>query len=103
MACNSSGCQSGGCYKNGLEQEHKQDSNSETDVSSQQNLCVKCKANEPASGLGDDGRFCADCFRNNLFGKFRLAVTANAMITPSDNVLVALSGGPASRYAYVTK
>ncbi|KAF2553884.1 hypothetical protein F2Q68_00037962 [Brassica cretica] len=49
-------------------------------------------------GDGSDyGRFCADCFRSNVFGKFRLAVTSHAMITPSDNVLVAFSGGSSSR------
>ncbi|KAF3592425.1 hypothetical protein DY000_02028035 [Brassica cretica] len=51
-------------------------------------------------GDGSDyGRFCADCFRSNVFGKFRLAVTSHAMITPSDNVLVAFSGGSSSRVA----
>ncbi|KAF7804074.1 cytoplasmic tRNA 2-thiolation protein 2 [Senna tora] len=65
------------------------------------NLCVKCKVQNAISGYGgvDDGRFCADCFKNNLFGKFRFAVTSNAMITPSDKVLVAFSGGPSSRVA----
>uniref|UniRef100_A0A2P2KZ71 Uncharacterized protein MANES_09G022000 n=1 Tax=Rhizophora mucronata TaxID=61149 RepID=A0A2P2KZ71_RHIMU len=68
----------------------------------QKNLCVKCKANPPIAaggGGGDEGRFCGDCFRSNLYAKFRLAVTSHAMITPSDNVLVAFSGGPSSRVA----
>ncbi|MCI87390.1 cytoplasmic tRNA 2-thiolation protein 2-like, partial [Trifolium medium] len=66
---------------------------------SSSNLCIKCKLNDVVSGYGgiDDGRFCADCFRSNLFGKFRLAVTSNAMISPTDKVLVAFSGGPSSR------
>ncbi|KAF2289403.1 hypothetical protein GH714_035975 [Hevea brasiliensis] len=73
-----------------------------TNSNGQQNLCIKCKAKPPissasAAGGGDDARFCAECFRNILYGKFRLAVTSHSMITPSDNVLVAFSGGPASR------
>ncbi|XP_075637002.1 cytoplasmic tRNA 2-thiolation protein 2-like [Castanea sativa] len=43
--------------------------------------------------------FCIECFRSNLYGKFRLAVTSHAMITPTDNVLVAFSDGPSSRVA----
>ncbi|KAK1548799.1 hypothetical protein Q3G72_026692 [Acer saccharum] len=60
-------------------------------------LCVKCKVNEPVSGTSDDGRFCRECFRSNLYGKFKLAVTSNAMITPSYNLLVAFSSGSSSR------
>ncbi|XP_013596924.1 PREDICTED: cytoplasmic tRNA 2-thiolation protein 2 [Brassica oleracea var. oleracea] len=93
MACNSSGCESGGCY--GRE---KDNGRKAVDVT----LCVKCKCNEPMTfgdGGSDDGRFCAECFRSNVYGKFRLAVTSHAMITPSDNVLVAFSGGSSSRVA----
>lgn len=92
MACNSSGCESGGCY--GRE---KDNGRKAVDVT----LCVKCKCNEPMTfgdGGSDDGRFCAECFRSNVYGKFRLAVTSHAMITPSDNVLVAFSGGSSSRF-----
>ncbi|PNX92589.1 cytoplasmic tRNA 2-thiolation protein [Trifolium pratense] len=102
MACNGAGgCQSG-CYK---DEETTCDqpttAPSETDSKSSSNLCIKCKLNDVVSGYGgiDDGRFCADCFRSNLFGKFRLAVTSNAMISPTDKVLVAFSGGPSSRVA----
>ncbi|KAF2307935.1 hypothetical protein GH714_033463 [Hevea brasiliensis] len=109
MACNSSSCQSN-CYKN--DEEYAEDSPSLTDrklstsTNGQQNLCVKCKANQPISsasagaGAGaDDAHFCYGCFRRNLYGKFRLSVTSYSMITPSDNVLVAFSGGPASSVA----
>ncbi|KAG2405636.1 Cytoplasmic tRNA 2-thiolation protein [Vigna angularis] len=73
----------------------------ETDSTNPTNVCIKCKLNDAVSGYGgiDDGRFCADCFKTNLFGKFRFAVTSNAMITPTDKVLVAFSGGPSSRVA----
>lgn len=101
MACNSSGCESG-CY------DREKDYGSKISVEdavagggNQESVCVKCKCNEPMTfgdGGSDDGRFCAECFRNNVFGKFRLAVTSHAMITPSDNVLVAFSGGSSSRF-----
>lgn len=98
MACNSAtGCQSG-CFKNEFEHDLKPATQTISD-SNEQNLCVKCKANEPTPGAGEDGKHCLDCFRSNLFGKFRLAVTSNALITPADNVLVAFSGGPCSRVA----
>ncbi|XP_039115416.1 cytoplasmic tRNA 2-thiolation protein 2 [Dioscorea cayenensis subsp. rotundata] len=57
----------------------------------------------PCSKCGAEERFyssmCAVCFRGHVFGKFKLAVTNNAMISPSDNLLVAFSGGHASRVA----
>ncbi|KAK7285605.1 hypothetical protein RJT34_20381 [Clitoria ternatea] len=102
MACNGSGCDSS-CYKDEEPTTPcKQSSNSQHSDSTEPNtLCIKCKVNDAVSGYGgiDDGRFCADCFKNNLFGKFRFAVTSNAMITPTDKVLVAFSGGPSSRLA----
>ncbi|XP_062113415.1 cytoplasmic tRNA 2-thiolation protein 2 [Humulus lupulus] len=122
MACTSgSGCQSN-CYKN-EEDDHERGvvppptpptntTKSAAAAAAQPNpiangnhhgLCLKCKANRPisseSSASGDDARFCGDCFRSNLFGKFRLAVTSNAMISPTDKVLVAFSGGPSSRVA----
>ncbi|ONK64815.1 uncharacterized protein A4U43_C07F30250 [Asparagus officinalis] len=57
-------------------------------------LCSKCGEMEQ-----DYNGMCTACFRSFLFGKFKLAVTTNAMISPTDNVLVAFSGGPASRVA----
>uniref|UniRef100_A0A5B7B7P3 Putative cytoplasmic tRNA 2-thiolation protein 2 n=1 Tax=Davidia involucrata TaxID=16924 RepID=A0A5B7B7P3_DAVIN len=113
MACSTGTCQSG-CYKDNNEDEEvrlptekKEATNgvlpSGNDIDHHHNLCLKCKVNEATTtaggGGGDGGRFCADCFRSNLFGKFRFAVTSNAMISPSDKVLVAFSGGPSSRVA----
>ncbi|XP_073279267.1 cytoplasmic tRNA 2-thiolation protein 2 [Primulina huaijiensis] len=119
MACNSGYCKSG-CHGVGDEDEDKRpatlngepsnrappgdgDSEPSTDCNAR---CFKCKVNETISpsyptiaGGGDFGRFCIDCFRGNLFGKFRFAVTSNAMILPSDNLLVAFSGGASSRVA----
>lgn len=57
-------------------------------------LCFKCGETEEAHNS-----MCPPCFRASVFGKFKLAVTTNAMIAPTDNVLVAFSGGPASRVA----
>ncbi|KAG8367889.1 hypothetical protein BUALT_Bualt16G0119500 [Buddleja alternifolia] len=116
MSCNSGTCQSS-CYKDEYSvtdqppatanYERSNDASLRGGDSNGQNLCIKCKVNETmaathsaaAAAGGDIGRFCADCFRNNLFGKFRFAVTSNAMITPSDKVLVAFSGGSSSRVA----
>ncbi|KAK7244538.1 hypothetical protein RIF29_39361 [Crotalaria pallida] len=108
MACNGTGCQST-CYKDEEEPSSSSSSSSPCSKPSTDSVkpestnvcCLKCKLNDAVSGYGgvDDGRFCADCFKSNLFGKFRLAVTSNAMITPTDEVLVAFSGGPSSRVA----
>lgn len=98
MACNSSGCESGSC---GREKENGSKAEEEVIGAKKESVCLKCKSNEPMTfgdGGSDDGRFCADCFRSNVYGKFRLAVTSHAMITPSDNVLVAFSGGSSSRF-----
>ncbi|KAI4346771.1 hypothetical protein L6164_007639 [Bauhinia variegata] len=109
MACNGSGCQSN-CYKDEEEAESgaycapstelTKGGTTATDLLANK-LCAKCKVKEAISGYGgiDDGRFCADCFRSNLFGKFRFAVSSTAMISPTDKVLVAFSGGPSSRVA----
>ncbi|KAL2466047.1 Cytoplasmic tRNA 2-thiolation protein 2 [Abeliophyllum distichum] len=117
MACNSATCQSG-CYKDsdsGAVQKRQpatEKGGGDLVFSANSCVCIKCKDNEtiaathPAvsgggggGGGGDGSRFCADCFRGNLFGKFRFAVTSNAMISPSDNVLIAFSGGSSSRVA----
>lgn len=102
MSCNSSGCQSN-CYKNGDQvSDSPPPPPTLAAANNSNNLCLKCKTNSPitpGSLSGDEARFCADCFRSNIYGKFRLAVTSQAMISPSDNVLVAFSGGPSSRVA----
>ncbi|KAI6696787.1 hypothetical protein NL676_016906 [Syzygium grande] len=107
MACNGSNCQSN-CHRDEDDPSAKSGVAGSAAAAAAADgsgaVCVKCKANEPipvaavARG-GEDGRFCADCFRSNLFAKFRHAVTSNAMISPADNVLVAFSGGRASRVA----
>ncbi|CAN8276442.1 unnamed protein product [Cochlearia groenlandica] len=96
MACNSSSCESG-CYGGDKEIEIKVEDDTISGVCF---VCVKCKTKEPVKfgdGGSEDERFCVDCYRSNVFGKFRLAVTCHAMITPHDNVLVAFSCGSSSR------
>ncbi|OMO71369.1 Rossmann-like alpha/beta/alpha sandwich [Corchorus olitorius] len=99
MACNSATCNSSGCYKEYAEEQRQPTTRNNGSAAAQKNLCVKCKSNEPVCcGIaGDDARFCKDCFKTNLYGKFKQAVSYNALITPSDKVLVAFSGGPSSR------
>ncbi|XP_050380111.1 cytoplasmic tRNA 2-thiolation protein 2 [Argentina anserina] len=101
MACSASTCQST-CYSDQPDQQHSTSTASTNKTNRNiisNGLCLKCKTNPPISAAAADSQFCADCFRANLFGKFRFAVTSNAMISPSDNVLVAFSGGPSSRVA----
>ncbi|RCV19265.1 hypothetical protein SETIT_3G370400v2 [Setaria italica] len=61
--------------------------------------CGKCDGGAPTVAASGGAGMCRECFRAHLFGKFKLAVTSNAMVRPTDAVLLALSGGPASRVA----
>ncbi|PAN21612.1 hypothetical protein PAHAL_3G479900 [Panicum hallii] len=61
--------------------------------------CGKCDGGGPAVAVSGGAGMCRECFRAYLFGKFKLAVTSNAMVRPTDAVLLAFSGGPASRVA----
>ncbi|RZC69411.1 hypothetical protein C5167_032526 [Papaver somniferum] len=95
MACASGGCggAGGGCYK---DEEEKQ-----VLVSEHQNqhhyICLKCKVEEFISSSSGDfiSDLCFVCFRSNLFAK----ITTNDLISPTDKVLVAFSGGHSSRIA----
>ncbi|KAJ9548189.1 hypothetical protein OSB04_020732 [Centaurea solstitialis] len=104
MDCNGNGgCQSG-CYKDSNDdggQPEKKSTGDDKQPRHQKMMCLKCKGTEATIFTGGDGggRFCSDCFRSNLYGKFKLAVTSNAMISPTDKVLVAFSGGTSSRVA----
>ncbi|CAN6449238.1 unnamed protein product [Victoria cruziana] len=60
-------------------------------------LCCKCKERQAQAKANQTEDLCGGCLRSSLFAKFKLAVTSHSMINPSDNVLVAFSGGPASR------
>ncbi|KAK9664348.1 hypothetical protein RND81_14G035300 [Saponaria officinalis] len=103
MSCGKPSCKSGGC--DNYDDDVKNDQQQQTAVNLNRrqtlnpNLCVKCKLSPPLAGASDDSRFCGPCFRANLFGKFRLAVTSHAMISPTDRILVAFSAGTCSRLA----
>ncbi|GKE52252.1 cytoplasmic tRNA 2-thiolation protein 2 [Tanacetum coccineum] len=107
MACNGTregGCESGGggCYKDN--QEHKTPTTGDANTNHNQITCLKCNSFKATifTGGDDAGRFGEDCFRNNLYGNFKLTVTSNAMISPLDKVLVAFSGGASSRFICTT-
>ncbi|CAN4118568.1 unnamed protein product [Withania somnifera] len=84
MACSSGTCESG-CYEPPNDVVNSRRSTEQLDNTK----CLKCKVNKTIAANvgggggdfsgGDGGRFCVDCFRSNLFRKFRLAVTANAI------------------------
>ncbi|XP_074378992.1 cytoplasmic tRNA 2-thiolation protein 2 [Apium graveolens] len=100
MDCNGTGGCESGCYK----EENESTNGALPSVTNNpfSNLCLKCKSSEIIAGAvngGNNMKLCGECFRGNLYGKFKFAVTANAMISPSDNVLVAFSGGTSSRVA----
>ncbi|CAL4970397.1 unnamed protein product [Urochloa decumbens] len=61
--------------------------------------CGKCDGGGAVVATSGGAGMCRECFRAHLFGKFKLAVTSNAMVRPTDAVLLAFSGGPASRVA----
>jgi cytoplasmic tRNA 2-thiolation protein 2 len=61
--------------------------------------CGKCDGGGAAVAVPGGIGMCGECFRAHLFGKFKLAVTSNAMVRPTDAVLLAFSGGSASRSA----
>ncbi|CAN6352189.1 unnamed protein product [Urochloa humidicola] len=61
--------------------------------------CGKCDGGGAVVAASGGAGMCRECFRAHLFGKFKLAVTSNAMVRPTDAVLLAFSGGPASRVA----
>jgi cytoplasmic tRNA 2-thiolation protein 2 len=62
--------------------------------------CGKCDGGGAAVAVAGGVGMCAGCFRAHLFGKFKLSVTSNAMVRPTDAVLLAFSGGPASRFPH---
>ncbi|KAI3890263.1 hypothetical protein MKW92_046330 [Papaver armeniacum] len=99
MACASGGCggAGGGCYK---DEEEKQVLVSEN-KNQHHYICLKCKVEESISSSsgGFTSDLCFVCFRSNLFGKFKQSITTNDLISPTDKVLVAFSGGHSSRIA----
>ena len=83
-------CDGGGC-KSDCRGEREEKAKGKI-VNDGRDLCYKCR-----ESAGVFNNLCGSCFRFSLYGKFKTAVTSNAMISPKDKILVALSGGPSSR------
>ncbi|CAA6667407.1 unnamed protein product [Spirodela intermedia] len=49
-----------------------------------------CSGDQSPANDGLYNNLCGACFRFSLYGKFKVAVTSNGMISPTDKVLVAL-------------
>ncbi|XP_058070755.1 cytoplasmic tRNA 2-thiolation protein 2 isoform X2 [Magnolia sinica] len=112
MACANTACQSNSCRVDEEEADVREKgrrsciSNNTANAADQPNLllCSKCKKDCKSllpilPTYHSESNLCLDCFRSYIFGKFKLAVTSHSMISPTDSVLVAFSGGPSSRVA----
>ena len=104
MACESGqGCGSGGegtCNTDSCGSETSACNQSKPALNfdnSQPRTCTKCKEEDaPPNEL-----LCASCLHTSLVSKFKTAVNKNSLVMPCDNVLLAFSGGPASRSDYL--
>lgn len=107
MACGrqSGNCNGGSC-DGGAEQDSFSCSSSSCSDGRKQNkhtenkrLCLKCKEKETRVKANQTESVCGDCLHTSILAKFKGAVNSHGMILPTDKVLVAFSGGPASRVA----
>ncbi|CAD6269557.1 unnamed protein product [Miscanthus lutarioriparius] len=98
-ACGGAGCRPQCSASAGGEGDAPAESMGRLSISAAAATCGKCDGGGAAVAVAGGVGMCADCFRAHLFGKFKLAVTSNAMVRPTDAVLLAFSGGPASRVA----
>ncbi|KAF9612858.1 hypothetical protein IFM89_004268 [Coptis chinensis] len=78
-----------GCYKAEEEEVEKE-------IENTGRTCYKCKV---AKIIESTGGLCGECLDRSLFAKFKQAVSTQNLISPTDNVLLAFSGGPCSRVA----
>ncbi|KAG6542441.1 hypothetical protein Mapa_016131 [Marchantia paleacea] len=96
MSCMTSELDGGGCGSGNS----CSTSVSVTAVAGASRLCIKCKDGVPAITVGNQTEpLCASCLHVSIISKFKTAVNNHGLITPADNVLVAVSGGPSSRVA----
>lgn len=107
-AAGSSGCGDGGCGSCGTS---TSTSNSTTDTTSKRRgsrpgarTCTKCKPDPdspaPAQAMANQTEaVCPGCLHRSLLGKFKAAASTHGLFAPGDKLLVAFSGGPASRVA----
>ncbi|KAL5717790.1 hypothetical protein ACHQM5_010755 [Ranunculus cassubicifolius] len=97
MACGTTGaCGGSGCAKDSDGCENSPPTASPLPASPAPNICYKCKEVDVVKSTGG---LCGGCFDISLFAKFRQAITTQDLISSTDNVLVAFSGGPCSRVA----
>ncbi|CAI5534511.1 unnamed protein product [Closterium sp. Naga37s-1] len=61
--------------------------------------CIKCRAADAAALVNQTEALCAACLRGALLGKFKSAVNGGKLVAKDDHVLLAFSGGAASRCA----
>ncbi|CAI7789595.1 unnamed protein product [Closterium sp. NIES-54] len=61
--------------------------------------CIKCRAADSAALVNQTEALCAACLRGALLGKFKSAVNGGKLVAKDDHVLLAFSGGAASRCA----
>ncbi|GJP32368.1 hypothetical protein CLOM_g16964 [Closterium sp. NIES-68] len=61
--------------------------------------CIKCRERDAAALVNQTEALCALCLRGALLGKFKSAVNGGKLIAKDDHVLLAFSGGAASRCA----
>ncbi|CAI5940551.1 unnamed protein product [Closterium sp. NIES-65] len=61
--------------------------------------CIKCRAADAAALVNQTEALCAGCLRGALLGKFKSAVNGGKLVAKDDHVLLAFSGGAASRCA----
>lgn len=101
MACESGqGCGAGqGCGTNACSSENlcSKDERVFPPNGKKSGVCAKCKE-QPTS---EDFELCCTCLHTNLISKFKTAVNQNSLVTPADHVLVAFSGGAASRFDHL--
>jgi hypothetical protein len=94
MACDSATCGSSSCGSQEAccapQKKH---------TGSQLVFCVKCKEGVVARVVANQSEpMCLGCLHASLLSKFKTAINNHSLVTPSDNVLLAFSGGPASRF-----
>ncbi|CAI5484084.1 unnamed protein product [Closterium sp. Yama58-4] len=61
--------------------------------------CIKCRVADAAALVNQTEALCAACLRGALLGKFKSAVNGGKLVAKDDHVLLAFSGGAASRCA----
>jgi hypothetical protein len=95
MACDSTTCGSSSCGS-----QEACCAPQKKPTGSQLVFCVKCKEGVVARVVANQSEpMCLGCLHASLLSKFKTAINNHSLVTPSDNVLLAFSGGPASRVA----